>query len=161
MDLRYYLFTHVHFDIAYNDDRIIEINVSTDPTQTVDITEDEPVKVEFSYSVKWKETTIPFERRMEKYSRYSFLPQHLEVRGTPWVAGACPPRPPLPQPPAPAMHSSRASRGARRAWGQPTPHLPACLHSPRPCARPGGKQRGADPRGAPCRSTGSPSSTRA
>lgn len=35
--------------------------------------------VDFTYSVKWKETTIPFERRMEKYSRYSFLPQHLEV----------------------------------------------------------------------------------
>ena len=81
-ELRYYLFTHVHFDIAYNEDRVIEINVSTDPTQTVDITEDEPVKVEFSYSVKWKETTIPFERRMEKYSRYSFLPQHLEVSGS-------------------------------------------------------------------------------
>ena len=30
----------VHFDIAYNADRIIEINVSTDPSQTVDISED-------------------------------------------------------------------------------------------------------------------------
>ena len=78
-ELRYYLFTHVHFDIAYNDDRVIEINVSTDPTQTVDITEDVSVKVEFTYSVKWKQTSIPFERRMEKYSRYSFLPQHLEI----------------------------------------------------------------------------------
>lgn len=34
-ELRYYLFTHVHFDIAYNDDRVVEINVSTDPLQTV------------------------------------------------------------------------------------------------------------------------------
>ena len=32
-DHRYYLFTHVHFDIAFNGDRIIEINVSTDPSQ--------------------------------------------------------------------------------------------------------------------------------
>lgn len=30
----------VHFDIAYNADRIIEIDVSTDPSQTVDISED-------------------------------------------------------------------------------------------------------------------------
>ena len=30
--------------------------------------------------MKWRETTIPFEKRMEKYSRYSFLPQHLEAR---------------------------------------------------------------------------------
>ena len=38
-EMRYYLFTHVHFDIAYNNDRVIEINVSTDPLRTVDITE--------------------------------------------------------------------------------------------------------------------------
>ena len=30
--------------------------------------------------MRWQETTIPYEKRMEKYSRYSFLPQHLEVR---------------------------------------------------------------------------------
>jgi len=78
-ELRYYLFTHVHFDISYNGDKIIEINVSTDPLRTVDITDGDEVAVEFSYSVKWKETRIPFERRMEKYSRYSFLPQHLEI----------------------------------------------------------------------------------
>mmetsp|Transcript_32648 Transcript_32648/g.39520 ORF Transcript_32648/g.39520 Transcript_32648/m.39520 type:complete len:615 (+) Transcript_32648:134-1978(+) len=78
-EMRYYLFTHVHFDISYNDNRIIEINVSTDPLRTVDITEGDSIPVEFSYSVKWKETSIPFDRRMEKYSRYSFLPQHLEI----------------------------------------------------------------------------------
>ena len=78
-EMRYYLFTHVHFDISYNRDRVVEINVSTDPLRTVDITEGESVNVEFSYSVKWKETHIPYERRMEKYSRYSFLPQHLEI----------------------------------------------------------------------------------
>eukprot|EP00899_Mesostigma_viride_P015679 jgi/Mesvir1/24111/Mv10831-RA.2 len=78
-ELRYYLFTHVHFDIYYNNNRVIEINVSTDPLRTVDITDNTEVSVEFRYSVKWQETKIPFERRMEKYSRYSFLPQHLEI----------------------------------------------------------------------------------
>ena len=38
-EMRYYLFTHVHFDISYNDNKVIEINVSTDPLRTVDITE--------------------------------------------------------------------------------------------------------------------------
>jgi hypothetical protein len=47
--------------------------------RTVDITEFETVDVAFSYSVKWKETSIKYDRRMEKYSRYSFLPQHLEI----------------------------------------------------------------------------------
>ncbi|KAK3255051.1 Transmembrane 9 super member 2 [Cymbomonas tetramitiformis] len=76
---RYYIFTHVHFDISYNKDRVIEINVSTDPMRTVDITEGDEVKVVFSYSVKWKETTTTYDHRMAKYSRYSFLPQHLEI----------------------------------------------------------------------------------
>ncbi|KAJ4979323.1 hypothetical protein NE237_010103 [Protea cynaroides] len=33
----------------------------------------------FSYSVDWKETEIPFEKRMEKYSKSSLMPQHLEI----------------------------------------------------------------------------------
>ena len=35
-EMRYYLFTHVHFDVAYNGDKVVEINVSTDPLRTVD-----------------------------------------------------------------------------------------------------------------------------
>lgn len=84
--LHFYLFTHFHFDIAYNEDRVIELNVSTaalDPKKTIDITSDNSLEVEFSYSVKWKPTSIPFDDRMDRYTRYSFLPQHLEVRG--WV----------------------------------------------------------------------------
>ncbi len=57
--------------------------MSTDPSKIKDITEGDSMIVDFTYSVKWKETTIPFEKRMEKYSRYSFLPQHLEVRRQP------------------------------------------------------------------------------
>jgi hypothetical protein len=140
-----YLFTHFHFDIAYNQDQVrcvwcrmggggcvrsmadgsgwrsagdsslgvaapanclrhkpactnglhqtdstdpppqvIELNVSTvsvDPNKTVDITHDDSKAVRFSYSVKWAPTTVPFDERMDRYSRYSFLPQHLEVGG--------------------------------------------------------------------------------
>lgn len=78
----FYLFTHFHFDISYNGDRVIEVNVSTaavDPKKTVDITAVESLEVQFSYSAKWKATTIDFSDRMDRYSRYSFLPQHLEV----------------------------------------------------------------------------------
>jgi hypothetical protein len=85
-ELRYYLFTHVHFEVHFNEDRVIEINVSTDPTQVVDISEDQltgsetTIPASFTYSVKWTPTEIPFERRMDKYSRHGFLPHHLEVR---------------------------------------------------------------------------------
>ena len=78
-EMKYLLYTHVHFEVLYNDDRVIEISVATDRSYTVDITEDKEVEVEFQYSVKWKETEKPFEKRMEKYAKYSFLPQHLEI----------------------------------------------------------------------------------
>ncbi|KAI3869744.1 hypothetical protein MKW98_030925 [Papaver atlanticum] len=78
-EYKYLLFKHIHFDVLYNNDRVIEINVQTDPNQSVDITEDREVEAEFSYSVKWKETDIPFENRMEKYSKSSSMPQHLEI----------------------------------------------------------------------------------
>jgi hypothetical protein len=83
---KYFIFTHMHFDISYNDDRVVEINVSTDPSRVVDISEDVVgsaedalVPVEFTYSVKWKETEVTFDKRMDKYRRYQFLPQHLEI----------------------------------------------------------------------------------
>jgi hypothetical protein len=45
----------------------------------VDISDGDSIKVQFSYSVKWRPTKISYERRMDRYAYYSFLPQHLEV----------------------------------------------------------------------------------
>ena len=120
------LFTHVHFDISYNEDRVIEINVrrpqiaapqlaslpcipwlrpryltrwpgaaantpasppvlhsqvSTDPAQVADISEgaSADAAIEFSYSVAWKATETTYEKRMDKYRKYQFLKQHLEI----------------------------------------------------------------------------------
>jgi len=74
-----WLFTHFHFDISYNEDHVIELNVSSDPRKTVDITKGSNATVDFSYSVKWRETHIELEDRMDRYTRYSFLPEHLEI----------------------------------------------------------------------------------
>ncbi|KAK8688830.1 hypothetical protein V6N13_087568 [Hibiscus sabdariffa] len=76
---KYYLFKHLVFEILYNKDRVIEITVQSDPNAVVDLTGDEPVDVDFMYTVKWKETNTPFEKRMEKYSMSSSLPHHLEI----------------------------------------------------------------------------------
>ncbi len=43
------------------------------------VKDDKPVEAIFTYSVQWRETDIPYEKRMDKYRRYQFLPQHLEV----------------------------------------------------------------------------------
>jgi hypothetical protein len=78
-DYKYYLFKHLQFDIFYNKDRVIEINVRPDPNALVDLTEDKDINVDFTYAVKWKETNTPFEKRMDKYSQSSSLPHHLEI----------------------------------------------------------------------------------
>ncbi|KAJ6402340.1 hypothetical protein OIU84_014431 [Salix udensis] len=78
-EYKYYLFKHLHFTIFYNKDHVIEITAQSDLNSVADLTEDKEVDVEFMYSVKWKETEIPFEKRMEKYSQSSSLPHHLEI----------------------------------------------------------------------------------
>lgn len=55
--LRAYLFTHFHFDVFYNGDRIVEVKVSADPMRALEISEDAPLDAEFSYSVKWHPST--------------------------------------------------------------------------------------------------------
>lgn len=76
---KYFLFEHIQFEILYNDDRVIEIYVQTDPNMSVDITDDKEVDVDFSYAVSWNKTDIPFEKRLEKYSKTSAMPQYLEI----------------------------------------------------------------------------------
>jgi len=65
----------------------VQVNVSTDPERSVDITNGDKIIVDYTYSVNWREGPTPYERRMEKYSRYSFLPQHLEVGSFPGGVG--------------------------------------------------------------------------
>jgi Endomembrane protein 70 len=53
----FYLFTHFHFDVQYNNNRIIGIDSSADPKTVRDISFDGPQEIQFTYSVKWKPTT--------------------------------------------------------------------------------------------------------
>lgn len=65
---RHYLYTHLHFWLTYNGDRIISANVTTDPLHRLDITDEggEPLDVEFTYSVEWSPTTDSYENRMSR-----------------------------------------------------------------------------------------------
>ena len=53
---------------------------------------DATVRVEFTYSVVWTPTDTPYARRMEKYRRVQFLPQHLEARAPARVGQTLHPR---------------------------------------------------------------------
>ena len=65
--------------IAYNGDRVIEVNVTADPLQRVDLAHGGDRTVEFSYSVHWQPSDVPFAERMNRYAQYSFLPQSFEI----------------------------------------------------------------------------------
>eukprot|EP00775_Hariotina_reticulata_P009632 gene9632-9792_t len=78
---RYQLFTHIHFEIKFNEDRVIEINLQTDPKRAVDISENtKDVKVKFTTSVEWKPTATPYDQRLQRYEKFPLNPIHLEVR---------------------------------------------------------------------------------
>ncbi|KAL9678712.1 hypothetical protein QQ045_016561 [Rhodiola kirilowii] len=76
-EFKYVLYKHIQFEIMYNKDRVIEISARMDPHSVVDLTEDKGVDVEFMYTAKWKETEIPYEKRMDKYSQNFFLASPL------------------------------------------------------------------------------------
>ncbi|KAF7131490.1 hypothetical protein RHSIM_Rhsim09G0125100 [Rhododendron simsii] len=78
---QYHLFTHLEFEILYNTGHVIEITLRTHPIYVVELTEDEEVDVEFTYTVRWKETDSLFEKRIDKY--LSTLPYHRRVH---WFA---------------------------------------------------------------------------
>ncbi|KAE9450807.1 hypothetical protein C3L33_17293, partial [Rhododendron williamsianum] len=49
-DYKYFLFKHIHFDILYNVDCVIEVNARMDPHSVVDLIEDKEVDAEFTYA---------------------------------------------------------------------------------------------------------------
>ncbi|KAJ0765128.1 putative nonaspanin (TM9SF) [Helianthus annuus] len=73
------LTTHFDFEVFYNKDSVIEVNLRTDYDSLAYVTEDKEVDVAFTYSVSWKMTQQPFDKRMEKYVGYLILPHHLSV----------------------------------------------------------------------------------
>ena len=70
--------------------RCLQVSISTDPTRSVEITDSDSVIVDYTYSVKWEATETPFEKRMDKYRKYQFLPQHLEVMSEPALPASLP-----------------------------------------------------------------------
>lgn len=95
---RHFLFTHIDFDIGYNNDQIIYINATTPEDKYVDVSDetvfkmkdDDKMTVDFTYSVRWHTCNTPYEKREDVYfSVYlifiiqrSFLPKSQEIH---WV----------------------------------------------------------------------------
>lgn len=70
---RFYLFTHVQFDVLYNGNHVIEVHAFSDPNYVIDITEDAETDVKLTYSATWNATSTKFTNRMKRYTRASLL----------------------------------------------------------------------------------------
>lgn len=70
----FYLFTHKKFVISYNEDRIIEVNL----TYSEDLVETKGGQnITFTYEVEWVNTETPFSDRFEKYLEYNFFEHQI------------------------------------------------------------------------------------
>lgn len=53
----YFLFTHFHFEISYNEDRIVSIDCAADAQSARNITQPHAQEITFTYSAQWTPTT--------------------------------------------------------------------------------------------------------
>eukprot|EP01104_Vermistella_antarctica_P005045 TRINITY_DN1545_c0_g1_i1.p1 TRINITY_DN1545_c0_g1~~TRINITY_DN1545_c0_g1_i1.p1 ORF type:complete len:584 (-),score=138.20 TRINITY_DN1545_c0_g1_i1:296-2047(-) len=68
-----FVYTHKHFDVAYNIDRVIEVNLTSDkPTLLTPGDE-----LAFTYSVKWTRSDVAYEHRFDKYLDDSFFEHQI------------------------------------------------------------------------------------
>lgn len=81
LDVKIMMYTHLHFDIRYNDDHVIEVSLSTE--EPVDISDkaagSQGLPLEFTYSVQWIPTNVTFEKRLQRFKNELMAPIHLEV----------------------------------------------------------------------------------
>lgn len=81
-----YIYTHLVFSIGYNGDQIVSVNVTTKPDQRVEITDEMPTDVEFTYGVEWvRQPDWTWENRMNRYHDSRFLPDSFEIH---WLVPA-------------------------------------------------------------------------
>ncbi|GLI65979.1 hypothetical protein VaNZ11_009666 [Volvox africanus] len=64
-----YIYTSKRFDISYNKDKIIQVNLTTADPVLVAV----GAKLNFRYTVNWTPTKTPFTRRFERYLDYTFF----------------------------------------------------------------------------------------
>merc|ERR1712126_339266 len=67
----FYIWTHKKFEIGYNGDQIVDVNLTSDGRTKLQLGE----SLEFTYEVIWKKSDVKFEDRFDKYLDPNFF-QH-------------------------------------------------------------------------------------
>lgn len=69
----FYLYTHKDIVISYNNDRIIEVNLTSETPKPLVTGSIHPL----TYSVKWVSSNIPFEKRFDRYLDIDFFEHQI------------------------------------------------------------------------------------
>ena len=72
-DTMNYVYTHKSYSIAYNNDRVIEVNLTAEHP----IALKPGAKLDFTYSVAWQPTTKSFHNRFRRYLDHSFFEHQI------------------------------------------------------------------------------------
>jgi len=72
-EMQSYIYTHRRFDISYNGDQIIMVNLTSENPQAIK----QDTDLEFTYSVKWEPTDVKFTHRFERYLDYNFFEHQI------------------------------------------------------------------------------------
>lgn len=72
-DTNVYIYTHKTFDIAYNGNSVIHVNLTSENPQPIT----SGIKLDFTYSINWSPSAIPFSRRFERYLDYNFFEHQI------------------------------------------------------------------------------------
>jgi len=70
---KYYIYTHKKFVVTYNGDRVIEVNLTSENPVLLE----RGSKLDFTYSVLWFPTDIPWEKRFDKYLDDNFFEHQI------------------------------------------------------------------------------------
>jgi hypothetical protein len=69
--IKYYLYNHLDFMIEYNNDQVIRINTTNDLSPR-ELTDEDPLEIELTYTATWTPTTTKFEDRRKYYENHFF-----------------------------------------------------------------------------------------
>ncbi|KAF4525206.1 hypothetical protein B566_EDAN008314 [Ephemera danica] len=67
----HYIWTHKKFDIGYNGQKIVDVNLTSENKVRLDLN----IKIPFTYEVNWRKSGIKYEDRFDKYLDPNFF-QH-------------------------------------------------------------------------------------
>lgn len=75
-DKKFYIFTHKKFDIGYNGKQIVDVNITPENKELLQV----GAKIKFTYEVNWKPSNIKFEDRFDKYLDPNFFQHRVSLK---------------------------------------------------------------------------------